>query len=132
MTRKEIDKKKQELVETLKKEDATERLKGLHRLAQEVGASITRIEKVETQRDACGHVYYKVSNEITETEIVHNIQMALQTETMLDMCKTQVETSGLQLPQRLSHYLQWWQLGRAHLGKMKTRAVIPAKAGIQA
>jgi len=86
MTRKEIEKKKAGLDEILKDEDAAKRLENLQKLAKEVGASITRMERVQTRHDA-SNVYYNVFNEITETEIVHNIQVALQTETMVEACR---------------------------------------------
>jgi len=88
MTRKEIEGKKKGLADILREENTEVRLKKLQELAREVGASVTRIEKVETQKDIHGYIHSKLSNEITETEIVHNIQVALQTETMIDMCKT--------------------------------------------
>jgi uncharacterized protein YutE (UPF0331/DUF86 family) len=87
MTRKEIETKKRELTEILKENDAGVRLEKLQRLAKEVGASVTRMEKVQTGHDAA-HLYYSFENVITESEIVHNIQVALQTETTVDMCKT--------------------------------------------
>jgi enoyl-[acyl-carrier-protein] reductase (NADH) len=86
MTRKEIEKKKARLVEILKEEDPGKRRKDLEELAKIVGASITRMERVQTRHNA-STVYYDVSNEITETEIVHNIQFALQTETMVEACR---------------------------------------------
>jgi len=88
MTRKEIEGKKKGLADILREENTEVRLKKLQELAREVGASVTRIEKVETQKDIHGYIHSKPSNEITEMEIVHNIQVALQTETMIDMCKT--------------------------------------------
>jgi hypothetical protein len=91
MTRKEIETKKRELTEILKEESARSRLEKLQKLAKEVGASVTRMEKIPLRHDGTIHaqiVYSNPSNEITETEIVHNIQVALQTETMIDMCKT--------------------------------------------
>lgn len=88
MTRKEIEQKKARLDEILKKEeDAAKRLENLQKLAKEVGASVTRMEKVTTGTDRVGTILYKISNEITETEIVHNIQVALQTETMVEACR---------------------------------------------
>ena len=90
MNRKEIAKKKQELIETLKKDDASDRLKDLQVLAHEVGASITRMERGRLITDSSGNITSEEMsrNAITETEIVQNIQAALQTETMIDMCKT--------------------------------------------
>jgi hypothetical protein len=45
------------------------------------------MERIQTGQDA-RRLYYSVENVITESEIVHNIQVALQTETTIDMSKT--------------------------------------------
>ena len=87
MTRKEIKQKKSRLDEILKGGDPDKRRKDLEELAKIVGASVTRMEKKQTETDRSGHIVYKTSNEITETEIVHNIQIALQTETMIEECR---------------------------------------------
>jgi len=87
MTLEEIKKKREELASILKEENESNRLNKLQKLAKEAGASVTRIEKVETRRDSIGAITYQTSNEITETEIVHNIQESLQTETMIEMCR---------------------------------------------
>jgi hypothetical protein len=97
MTREEIEKKRKELTNILIEEDAEKRLEKLQQLAKEVGASITRMEKVEIQRDSRGAVRYQTSNEITETEIVHNIQVALETWTMVDVCKTSARNCKVSL-----------------------------------
>ena len=83
----EIKKKREELSSILSEENTGSRLEKLHKLAKEVGASVTRIEKVEKRRDTTGGVIYESSNEITESEIVHNIQESLQTEAMIEMCR---------------------------------------------
>ncbi|MBN2182303.1 MAG: hypothetical protein JW715_10345 [Sedimentisphaerales bacterium] len=83
----EIKKKREELASILREENAESKLEKLQKLAKEVGASVTRIEKVEKLRDTTGVVKYESSNEITESEIVHNIQESLQTETMIEMCR---------------------------------------------
>ena len=90
MNRPEIEKKKKELTETLKEEDARARLEKLQRLAKEVGASVIRMERGRLIADSSGRITSEEMsrNAISETEIVHNIQVAFQTETMLDMCKT--------------------------------------------
>jgi hypothetical protein len=88
MTRKEIEKKKKELTEILKEGDAGVRLEKLQKLAKEVGASVTRMETVAVSHNVDGRIIYgDSSNKITETEIVHNVQVALQVETMIDMCR---------------------------------------------
>jgi len=91
MTRKEIEKKKKDLTDILKEGDAGVRLGKLQKLAKEVGASVTRMETVAVSQsqNLDGRITYgNPSNKITETEIVHNIQVALQVETMIDMCRT--------------------------------------------
>jgi hypothetical protein len=86
MTRKEIKQKKARLVEILKEGDPDKRRKDLEELAKIVGASVTRIVRIKVGSEA-SKVYYKHDNVITETEIVHNIQVALQTETMVEACR---------------------------------------------
>jgi hypothetical protein len=86
MTRKEIKQKKARLVEILKEGDPDKRRKDLEELAKIVGASVTRIVRIKVGSEA-SKVYYKHDNVITETEIVHNIQFALQTETMVEACR---------------------------------------------
>jgi hypothetical protein len=82
--------KKKELTETLREEDASARLEKLQRLAKQVGASVMRMERGRLITDSSGRITSEEMsrNAITETEIVQNIQGALQTETMIDMCKT--------------------------------------------
>ncbi len=86
MTRKEIEQKKKEKVEILKLEDRRARLEKLKKLAKEVGASTTRTVATTHQSGMVTGTGF--SNEITETEIVQNIEVALQTATMIDMCNT--------------------------------------------
>jgi len=84
MTHKEIREKRGELNRILKEEDAGPRLEKLQPFAKEVGASITRMGFAPYLGDGV-----PISrNIITEDEIVHNIAQALQTWTMVDMCKT--------------------------------------------
>ena len=87
MTRKEIEQKKARLVEILKEGNSDKRRKDLEELAKIVGASITRMGKTPCHQNIDGKICYTTSNEITETEIVHNIQFALQTETMVETCR---------------------------------------------
>jgi len=84
MSRKEIKGKKQNLVKILKEEDEKIRLNKSVNLAKGVGASTTRIVSITTESG----IGTLLSNEITETEVVQNIQQALQTETMIDMRET--------------------------------------------
>jgi len=90
MKRKEIERKKKELDEILKTEEEITgaRLKKLEALAKEVGASVTRMGKILVKHNIYGGQEYREENQITESEIVHNIQFALQTETMINECKT--------------------------------------------
>jgi len=87
MKRKEIETRKAQLSEILRQSDDGTRIEKVKTWAREVDASITRIVNVQVGHDA-SNVYYKPYNVITESEIVHNIQAALQTETMIDMSKT--------------------------------------------
>ena len=77
------------LVEILKKEEARVRLNELTDLAKKVGASTTRMVRYIDESLA--------SNKITETEIVQNIEVALQTASMIDMCKIATRNSFLAL-----------------------------------
>jgi len=71
MKRKDIERHRQKLIEILKKPEL-ERAVPLQKLAIEVGASLVK-------KDYIGRA--------DEGEIVHNIEQALRTETMIDMCK---------------------------------------------
>jgi len=86
MKREEIKRNKNTLTEIFAEEDAGECLEELQRLAKEDGASVTRMVRIQTGHYA-SKVYYTVSNEVTESEIIHNIQEIPKTETMIDMCK---------------------------------------------
>lgn len=89
MNNKEIEKYKQELADILADSaDGENRREKLEELAQKVGASITRVGQILTRSDIYGKQHYNETNVITETEIVHNIQVALQTATMINMSKT--------------------------------------------
>jgi hypothetical protein len=86
MTLKEIKKKREELASILREENAGTRLEKLHKLAKEVGASVVKMERIETNTGLTSPSYSQ-ENIITESEIVHNIQESLQTETMIEMCR---------------------------------------------
>jgi hypothetical protein len=73
MTNKEVDGAKERLVEIQKIIDKKGRTKALQELAKEVGASIIMTSS--------GH-------EANEAELTHNIHYALQTVSMINMCKT--------------------------------------------
>ena len=85
MANKEIENHKQKLIEILANDESAQRLNDLKKLAKIIGACVTRM-RAETTPE--GLSIGPSSNIITETEIVHNIQVALQTATMINMCKT--------------------------------------------
>jgi subtilase family serine protease len=82
MTHKEIEAKRQELVQILKVESEAAKWEKLIAFAKEIGASTTRWESFKVGIMSMGE------NKITETEIVQNIHVALQTASMLDACHT--------------------------------------------
>ena len=86
MTHKEFKRKRRTLTEIVAEEHVGKRSEELQRLAKEVGVSITRTSRIKIGHYA-SNVYYKTSNEITEPEVVNNIQEIPKTETMIDMCK---------------------------------------------
>lgn len=93
MTREKIAKYRQDLRDILKKDDEDKRLENLKKLAKEIGAGYvhTKIAPTATTRpDGNGSVTITDLNpiSISESELVLNINNALQTETMIDMCKT--------------------------------------------
>lgn len=71
MKRKDIERYRQKLIE-IQKMPESERRGSLEELAKEVGASLVTIYGV-------GYA--------NRGEIIHNIEQALRTETMIDMCK---------------------------------------------
>ena len=78
MTRKEIEEYRQRLVEIQKGEEQSKRFEALQALAGEVGAS-TQGLSMWGDSDRAG---------VSEGNLVANIHNALQTATMIDMCKT--------------------------------------------
>ena len=78
MVRNEIEKYRQRLVEIQKVEEQTKRFEALQGLAKEVGAS-TQGLSMWGDSDRAG---------VSEGNLVTNIHNALQTATMIDMCKT--------------------------------------------
>lgn len=94
MTRKEIAEYRQRLHKILNIEDENQRLGELKQLAKEVGAGYehTEIATATTTTTTTGnetrHDTTTYSNPISESELVLNINNALQTEIMIDMCKT--------------------------------------------
>ena len=95
MKRKEIAEYRQRLNKILNMEDEDKRLGELKRLAKEVGAGYERTEiaavTTRTTTKIMGMTLNQTTphrNYISESELVLNINNALQTETMIDMCKT--------------------------------------------
>ena len=75
MTHKEIEGYRKEKTEILKTKEPEKRQRLLD-LARKVGASTTNWARIGGENDA------------TESQLVDNIERALQTATMIDMCKT--------------------------------------------
>ena len=90
MTRKKISKHRQTLHDILNKETENERLEDLKQLAKTAGAGYvhTQIVGATLQETPNGYVRQTDQNPISESELVHNINNALQTETMIDVCRT--------------------------------------------
>jgi len=90
MTRTQIAEYRQRLRNILgQTTDEKERLNKLEDLAKEVGAGYvnTKIVGSSTIEESMGKATYTYHNTISESEIVLNINNALQTETMIDVCK---------------------------------------------
>lgn len=89
MTHKEIAEYRQELRNILVKDNGT-RMKELIKLAKKVGAGYvhTEIAATTTIKTETGSQTTIHQNPISESELVLNINNALQTETMIDVCKT--------------------------------------------
>lgn len=89
MTRKEIANYRAELLNILQN-DESNRLEDLKELAKKVGAGYvhTEIATTTTTKTATGSETQIHQNPISESELVLNINNALQTETMIDVCRT--------------------------------------------
>jgi hypothetical protein len=90
MTRKKIAEYRQKLRDILKnEEDESKRFEALKDLAKEVGAGYVRTEIAGTSTipDGKGTLTTIHQNTISESELILNINNALQTEAMIDMCK---------------------------------------------
>lgn len=81
---------RQELCTILNNEDEDQRYKELKQLAKKVGAGYvnTKIAGISTVPHGKGFARPKYENHISESELVLNINNALQTEMMMDMCNT--------------------------------------------
>ena len=92
MTRKEIAVYRQKLCTILNKDDG-QRFEELKELAKKVGAGYvhtTIAPTAVTTPNGKGYetIIHQNPNSISESELVLNINNALQTETMIDVCKT--------------------------------------------
>jgi hypothetical protein len=88
--RKETAEYRQRLREILNVEDEDKRISELKRLAKDVGAGYEHNEIVAATVTTTGTLQERrtYGNSISESELVLNINNALQTETMIDMCNT--------------------------------------------
>ena len=84
MTLKKIKQKKEKLKQILQKDSAQQRLNDLVKLAQEVGASTIRMGRTTDDPNEIAQ------NVISESEIVQNINITLQTASMLVMSRAAV------------------------------------------
>lgn len=89
MKRKEIEEYRQKLVEIQMMPKEEGRKGVLHELAKEVGASTEHTKIVGTSTQKSGNVTETTihQNPISESDLVQNINHALQTASMIDMCK---------------------------------------------
>ena len=83
MTLKEIKQKREELTQILQR-DTGERTDDLIKLAQEVGASTIRMGRTTGDANEIPH------NIITESEVINNINIALQTASTFVMSKAAI------------------------------------------
>ena len=84
------------LTEIFSEEDMGDCLEELQRLAKEDGTSVKRMVRIQTGHYA-SKAYFTFSNEITESEIIHNIQEIPKTETMIDTFKSSVRNYKVDL-----------------------------------
>lgn len=84
MTLKEIKQKRKELTQVLQIESSGEKRDALIKLAQQVGASTIRMGRTTQDPNEIAR------NVMSESELVGNINMALQTASMIVMSKAAV------------------------------------------
>ncbi|MBW8034687.1 MAG: hypothetical protein FVQ79_03270 [Planctomycetes bacterium] len=112
--REDIANNRQELQEILKNDTEKERYKALKELAKKVGAGYvnTTIAGVSTQPHNQGIARQKYENHISESELVLNINNALQTETMIDMCNISAGNYKIAgwatMAAAFSAFAAWW------------------------
>jgi hypothetical protein len=117
---KEIAVYRQRLRNILKKDDVKQRLDDLEQLAKDVGAGYVHTKIVaaptttthtgsETLHDTTIH-----ENPISESELVLNINNALQTETMINTCKIAARNFWITLLAAMAAVLStlaaWWAI----------------------
>jgi len=90
MSPKKIAEYRQKLHTILNNENEIQRLEELKQLAKEVGAGYvnTQIVCQNTAKEGDATITTTMQNPISESELVLNINNALQTETMIGMCNT--------------------------------------------
>ena len=88
MTREKISEYRQELRTILNNKDDGQRFEELKQLAKKVGAGYVNTKIVGAFALPDGQGTTIPQNSISEAELVLNINNALQTETMIDVCKT--------------------------------------------
>jgi len=88
MTREKIAEYRQNLHTILNTDNEKQRYKDLEQLAKEVGAGYvnTKIVCSDTRKEGTATITNIRQNPISESELVLNINNALQTETMINMC----------------------------------------------
>ena len=115
MTREEIASLREGLCRILTEEqDENNRLERLKKLAKEIGAGFTRKGKVLIKQDTQGRQKYEEAEQITEGEIVLNINNALQTETMINMCRIAARNFWISMVTAMAAVLSalaaWWAI----------------------
>ncbi len=116
MTRKEIAVYRQNLRTILNNKDDGQRLEELKQLAKEVGAGYvhTQIATTTTTKTATESEKLIYQNPISESELVLNINNALQTETMIDVCKTAARNYKIAIAAAIAAVLSalaaWWAI----------------------
>lgn len=115
MTHKEIAVYRQELcciLNTIK--DEGERLEALKEFAKKVGAGYvhTTIACSDTIKEGTKTTTTTWQNPISESELVLNINNALQTETMIEVCKTAARNYKIAIAAAIAAVLSalaaWW------------------------